>query len=72
MFNDWEEKEDMSWVPYSSFVGSLMYAVICTRPDICYVVSLVSRHQSNIGRDHWKAVKRIFRYLKGTEDHTVL
>ncbi|XP_049372642.1 secreted RxLR effector protein 161-like [Solanum verrucosum] len=66
-----KEKEDMSRVPYSSVVGSLMYAMRCTRLDICYVVSLVSRYQSNPGRDHWKAVKRIFCYLKGTADHTL-
>jgi len=66
-----KEKEDMSRVPYSSAVGNLICAMICTRPNICYAVSLVSRYQSNPGRDHWKAVKRIFRYLKGTRDHTL-
>ncbi|XP_070008382.1 secreted RxLR effector protein 161-like [Nicotiana tabacum] len=65
------EKEDMSRVPYSSVVGSLMYAMMCTRPDICYDVGLVSRYQSNPGRDHWKVVKRIFRYLKGTVDYSL-
>ena len=66
-----KEKEDMSRVPYSSAVGSLMYAKMCTHPDICYVIRLVSRYQSNPGRDHWKAVKRIFRYLKGTADYSL-
>ena len=61
----------MSQVPYSSAVGSLMYAMMCTHPEICYVVSLVSTYESNPGRDHWKAVKRIFRCLKGTADHTL-
>ncbi|XP_070017342.1 secreted RxLR effector protein 161-like [Nicotiana sylvestris] len=61
----------MSRVPYSSVVGSLMYAMICTCSDIYYVVSLVSRYQSNLGRDHWKAVKRTFRYLKGTADYSL-
>ncbi|PHT81719.1 hypothetical protein T459_14734 [Capsicum annuum] len=55
-----KEKEDMSQVPYSSVVGSLMYAMMCTRPDICYAIGLVRRYQSNPGRDYWKAVKRIF------------
>ena len=55
-----EEKEGMTKVPYSSAVGSLIYAMMCTRPDICYVVSLVSMYQYNPGRDHWKAVKIIF------------
>ncbi|XP_059306417.1 secreted RxLR effector protein 161-like [Lycium ferocissimum] len=44
---------------------------MCTRPDICYTVGLASRYQSNPGRDHWKAVKRIFRYLKGTVDYSL-
>ena len=36
-------------VPYASAMGSLMYAMLCTRPDICYVVGIVSRYQSNPG-----------------------
>ena len=64
-----EEKERMARVPYASAVGSLMYAMMCTRPDICYAVGLVSRFQSNPGIAHWKAVKRILRYLKGTSDY---
>ena len=60
-----EEKEKMSRVPYASVVGSLMYAMMCTRPDICYAVGLVSRYQSNPGQKHWMTVKRILRYLKG-------
>ena len=47
-----EEEKEMSNVPYSSAVGSLMYAMLCTRPDICFVVGLVSRYQSNPGREH--------------------
>ena len=44
-----KEKEKMSKVPYASVVGSLMYATMCTRLDICYAVGLVSRYQSNPG-----------------------
>ena len=54
-----EEKEKMSRVPYASAVNSLMYAMMCTRPDICYAVRLVSRYQSNPGQKHWMTVKRI-------------
>uniref|UniRef100_A0A3Q7GIG1 Reverse transcriptase Ty1/copia-type domain-containing protein n=1 Tax=Solanum lycopersicum TaxID=4081 RepID=A0A3Q7GIG1_SOLLC len=61
----------MSRVPYSSNVGCLMYAMMCNRPDICYAISLVSKSQSNPGRDHWEAVNRIFRYPKETTDHTL-
>ena len=48
-------------------MGSLMYAMTSTRPDICYAVGLVSRYQSNAGKAHWQAVKRIFRYLQMTK-----
>ncbi|TYK20422.1 gag/pol protein [Cucumis melo var. makuwa] len=45
-----QEVEDMRRIPYASAVGSLMYAMLCTRPDICYAVGIVSRHQSNPGK----------------------
>ena len=58
-----EEKEYMSRVPYASAVGSLMYAMVCTRPDLAQAVSVVSRFMGQPGKEHWQAVKRIFRYL---------
>jgi len=61
-----EEKEDMGKVPYSSVVGTLMYAMICTRPDIAYVVGVVRKFLSNLGKKHWNTMKWILRYLKGT------
>ncbi|XP_038713441.1 secreted RxLR effector protein 161-like [Tripterygium wilfordii] len=67
-----EEKERMSRVPYASAVGSLMYAMMCTRPDISSAVGLVTRFQSNPGPEHWKAVKRILRYLKGTMNYMLV
>ncbi|KAJ4710008.1 Retrovirus-related Pol polyprotein from transposon TNT 1-94 [Melia azedarach] len=63
-----EEKEYMSRVPYASAVGSLMYAMVCTRPDLAQSVSVVSRFMGEPGKEHWQAVKRIFRYFKGTFD----
>lgn len=61
-----EEVQRMSRVPYSSAVGSMMYAMVCTRPDIAQAVSVVSRYMGNPGEEHWQAVKWILRYLKGT------
>ena len=55
-------------IPYQEAVGSLMYAVVATRPDIAYAVSYLARFMSNPGRAHWEAVKRVIRYLKGTKD----
>ena len=59
-----EEEDAMRKVPYASAVGSLMYAMLCTRPDICYAVGVVSRYQSNPGPEHWIAVKHILKYLR--------
>ena len=58
----------MKGVPYLSAVGSLMYLAMCTRPDIAYTVSVLSRFGTNPGVQHWKAVKHLFRYLRGTVD----
>ena len=55
-------------VPYHKAVGSLMYASLGTRPDITYAVQAVSRFSTKPGVAHWEAVKRIFRYLKGTRE----
>ena len=46
------EKAEMMKVPYASVVGSLMYAMVCTRPDIGYAVGVVSRFMSNPGKEH--------------------
>lgn len=67
-----QEKEQMRQVSYASAVGSLMYAMLCTRPDICHVVGLVSRYQSNPGPDHWTAVKCILKYLRRTRDYMLI
>ncbi|GAU22987.1 hypothetical protein TSUD_98150 [Trifolium subterraneum] len=61
-----DETLDMKRVPYASVVGSLMYAMMCTRPDIAHAVGTVNRFLSNPGREHWNAVKWVLRYLRGT------
>ncbi|KAM1193139.1 hypothetical protein ACFXTH_013411 [Malus domestica] len=63
-----EEIGHMSRIPYASAIGSLMYAMICTRPDIAYAVSITSRYQSNPGLEHWAAVKTVLKYLRRTKD----
>ena len=52
-----QDIEYMSRVPYSSGVGSLMYAMVCSRPDLSYAMSLVSRYMSNPSKEHWRAVQ---------------
>ncbi|KAK6123908.1 hypothetical protein DH2020_042351 [Rehmannia glutinosa] len=59
----------MQKIPYASAVGSLMYAQVCTRPDIAFVVGMLGRYLSNPGMDHWKAAKRVMRYLQRTKDY---
>jgi len=59
-----EDKEFMSKVPYANAVGSLMYAMVCTRLDLSYSVSLVSRFMENPGKAHLQALKWILRYIK--------
>jgi hypothetical protein len=51
------EFEYMSKVPYSSVVGSLMYAMVCSRSDLSYAMSSVSRYMTNPGKEHWNVVK---------------
>jgi len=63
---DTEEERYMSTVSYACAVGSLMYAMVCTRPDIAHAVNVVSRFMSKPGKEHWKAVQWILRYLRGT------
>lgn len=60
--------EDVTQLEYSRIIGSLMYLTNCTRPDIAYSVSRLSRYTSNPGDDHWKAIVRVLRYLRYTRD----
>ena len=62
----------MKAVPYASVVRILMYAMLCTRPDICFVVAMVSRYQSNPEQELWTVVKHIFKYLKRTRDYMLV
>jgi hypothetical protein len=64
-----EEEEDMSCVPYVSAVGSLMYAMVYTRPEIVHAVGVLSMYMSKPGKEHWTTVKRVFRYLRGTASY---
>lgn len=59
---------EMQGIPYNPAVGSLMFAMVATRVDLAFSMSVVSQFMSKPGPSHWKAVKRIMRYLKGTLD----
>ena len=59
-----EERAEMKSRPYRSLIGCLMYITTCTRPDIAFVVTQLSRFLENPGTQHWKAAIRVLRYLK--------
>src|SRR4051812_4768063 len=63
-----DERERIVRVPYASAIGSIMYAMICTRPDVSYALSVTSRYQADLGEGHWTALKNILMYLRRTKD----
>ncbi|XP_062026089.1 secreted RxLR effector protein 161-like isoform X2 [Rosa rugosa] len=66
------EKKEMDKRPYARLVGSLMYAQVCTRPDIAFSVGVLSRYQSNPGNEHWVAGKKVLRYLQKTKNYMLV
>ena len=66
------ERERMKDIPYAFTVGSLMYAQVCTRPDISFVVGMLGRYHSHLGLDHWKAANKVLRYLQGTKYYMLM
>nr|GEV49026.1 retrotransposon protein, putative, Ty1-copia subclass [Tanacetum cinerariifolium] len=62
------EMKRMHNVPYALDIGSIMYVVRCTRPDVAFAQNITSRFQQNFGEAHWTAVKNILKYLRNTKD----
>ncbi|GJR03786.1 retrotransposon protein, putative, ty1-copia subclass [Tanacetum coccineum] len=62
------EVNQMKGISYASVVGSIMYVIRCTRPDVAFSQNLMSRYQQNPGESHWTAVKNILKYLRNTKD----
>ena len=63
-----QEREHICRILYALTVGSIMYTMICTRPDMAFSLGIVSRYQSDPDENHWKVVKIIFKYLRNTKD----
>lgn len=63
-----DQEEFMRSVPYANAVGSIMYMMIGTRPDLAYHVGVISRFMAKPIKEHWLAVKWVLRYLKGTSN----
>jgi hypothetical protein len=62
----------MGAIPYTSTIGSVMYVMICTHPDVSYALSAMSRYQSNYGDAYWTMVKNILKYLRRTKEAFVV
>jgi hypothetical protein len=65
------ESDKMKSIPYASAIESLMYAQVCTRPDIAFITRLLGRFQTNPRLKHWEAIKKALCYLQETK-HIVL
>mgnify|MGYP000385546506 FL=1 len=63
-----EEEKLVQTLPYRQILGSIRYLVSCTRPDLSYSAGFLSRFMQNPGIAHWKALKRVLRYLQYTKD----
>ncbi|GKE29404.1 hypothetical protein Tco_1444788 [Tanacetum coccineum] len=62
------ERQRMQNIPYASAVGSIMYVVRCTRPDVAFAQNMTNRFQQNPGELHWTIVKNILKYLRNTKE----
>ena len=67
-----EKVKYMEEIPYASVVGSIMYAMVCSRLDFSYAAIMISRFLSNPGWEHWNVVKWVLRYLKGSTNVRIL
>jgi len=56
----------MEGTPYENRVGSIMYGMVCSSPDVSYALSVISRFMANPGQVYWQALKWVLRYLNGT------
>ena len=62
----------MKSIRYALVIGSLMYAQVCIRPAIVFAIGMLGRYLNNPGIDHWRATKKVMRYLQGTKDYMLM
>ena len=62
------ERNQMKTIPHASAIGILMYAQVCTHPDIAFIVDMLDKYLSDPGLSHRRAAKKVMRYLQGTKD----
>lgn len=58
--------------PCRQLIGSLMYAMLCTRPDLCFAINLLSRFQIKNNKELWQNLKSVLRYIKGTLNYKLI
>lgn len=63
-----ETNFDPASVPYQNVVGSLLYLVQATRPDLAHAVGEISQHNLDYDESHWAMVKRVLRYVQGSKN----
>ena len=63
-----DKREHMSEISYALAIGSIIYAMLCTHPNISYALSMMSRYHSNPGEHHQIVIKNIHKYLRRTKD----
>jgi len=66
-----KEIEDMECVPYPIVVVFIMYVMLFSRPDISLILIFLRRYMSTLGKEHWKTIKRVFKYFCGTKDYVI-
>ena len=60
-----EDRKRIKVIPYASVIGSIKYAMLCTRPIVYLIMSLARGYDSDTGMNHWTTVKVILSYLRG-------
>lgn len=63
------EREKMKRKSFNGALGNLMYAQVCSRPDVAFIVGILGRYQSNPRNDHWIVAKKMMRYLQRTKKY---
>ncbi|HEV7737270.1 MAG TPA: hypothetical protein VGO47_07875, partial [Chlamydiales bacterium] len=66
------EEAEVNIQTYQSAIGSLMYLMLGSRPDLAHSVGALSQFSAKPGKEHLVTIKRVFRYLKGTVNHSIL
>lgn len=66
-----EEQSEMATIPYQEAIGCLMYVMTTTRPDLAFPLSILCKYMSNPSIEHWRAMKRLLRYLQFTKGHAL-